>query len=260
MRLVSAGGSLTEIVYALGGESALVGVDSTSVHPPEATELPDIGYVRALPAEGVLSLSPTLVLAEDDAGPAAAMEQIRLTGTPLVVVPDDHSIAGVAAKITQVADLLGCSAAGADLADDVRDQAAALARDLEGIAERPSVLFLLSIGQGAPLGGGAGTSADAIIALAGGSNALSAITDYKPISAEAAIAAEPDVILMTASSVEAMGGREAVLALPQVALTRAGAEGRLVAMDGLLLLGFGPRTPQAARALAEALHGAALQP
>lgn len=257
MRLVSVGGALTEIVYALGAEDRLVGRDSTSVYPPEALALPDVGYLRALPAEGVLSLEPTLVIAEDDAGPPAVLEQIRLAGTPLEIVSDDHSMEGVARKVETVAALLGCSDEGVALAATIRAEAAALAEAVAAAPSRPRVLFLLNIGQGAPMGGGANTSADGIIALAGGSNAAAGMEGYKPLSAEAAIAAQPEVILMAAGSVEALGGREAVLALPQVAHTEAGANGRLVVMDGLLLLGFGPRTVEAARALAAELHGEA---
>lgn len=257
MRLVSVGGALTEIVHALGAGDRLVGRDSTSVYPPEALALPDVGYLRALPAEGVLSLEPTLVIAEDDAGPPAVLEQIRLAGTPLEIVPDDHSMEGVARKVETVAALLGCEDEGAALAATIRAEAAALAEAVAAAPSRPRVLFLLAIGQGAPMGGGANTSADGIIALAGGSNAAAGMEGYKPLSAEAAIAAQPEVILMAAASVEALGGREAVLALPQVAHTEAGRNGRLVVMDGLLLLGFGPRTAEAARMLAAELHGEA---
>lgn len=260
LRLVSVGGSLTEIVYALGAQDHLVGVDSTSIYPPSALDLPDVGYVRALPAEGVLSLAPTLVIAEDDAGPAAVLDQIRQAGTPLVTVPDDHTIAGAADKIETVAGLLGCAEDGAAMAGDLRRQAAALAEAVAAIPERPTVLFLLNIGQGAPVGGGSGTSADGIIALAGGSNALAAMEGYKPVSAEAAIEADPDAILMTTGSVEALGGIDTVLAMPQIALTRAGKEGRVIVMEGLLLLGFGPRTALAARTLARDLHGPDLIP
>lgn len=255
MRLVSVGGALTEIVHALGAQDRLVGVDSTSVHPAAAMELPDVGYLRTLPAEGVLSLAPTLVIAEDDAGPAAALDQIRMTGTELVIVPDDHTIEGVATKIATVAGLLECTQEGEAMIADLRRGADALAAAVAGLESRPRVMFLLNIGQGAPMGGGAQTSADGIIALAGGTNALAAIEGFKPVSAEATIAARPDVILMARTSVESLGGREAVLALPQIALTQAGRNERLVVMDGLLLLGFGPRTVQAARELAEALHG-----
>ncbi len=258
MRLVSVGGALTEIVYALGAQDHLVGVDTTSVYPPAAGDLPDVGYVRALPAEGVLSLAPTLVIAEDDAGPAAVLEQIRATGTPIAIVPDDHTIEGAAAKIKTVSGLLGCPSEGAAMAAALRDEAAALAREVAKLETHPDVLFLLSIGQGTPMGGGAETSADGIIALAGGRNALAAMEGYKPVSAEAALAAEPDAILLTRGTVDGLGGIDAVLAMPQIALTQAGRDRRVIVMDGLLLLGFGPRTAQAARELAQALHGGAI--
>ena len=116
------------------------------------------------------------------------------------------------------------------------------------------MLFLLSAGQGAPRAAGAGTSADNIIALAGGANALDGFTGYKPLSPEAAAAADPDMLLATERTVRNIGGRDALLASPAVAATRAAREGRLAVMDGLFLLGFGPRAPEAARQLAAMLH------
>jgi iron complex transport system substrate-binding protein len=116
------------------------------------------------------------------------------------------------------------------------------------------VLFLLSIGDGAPLAAGLGTSAAGIIALAGGENAIDGFEGYKPLTPEAAATAAPDVLLVTTRTLEALGGPQAVLARPEIAATKAGRDGRLVALDGLLLLGFGPRTPEAIRALASALH------
>lgn len=253
-RLVVAGGALTEIVYLLGAEDRIVAVDTTSLYPAAVDELPKVGYLRALSAEGVLSLRPTAVLATDDAGPPAVIEQIESAGVPVIVVPDEPTIDGVALKIERVAAALGLAGDGRALIDRIERDMAALAADVAGTAERPGVMFILSLGRGAPLAAGEGTAADAIIALAGGRNVLAGFEGYKPLSVEAAVAAAPDLILMMSQAVEEAGGAEAVLALDQLRLTPAARDGRLVAMDGLLLLGFGPRTPEAARALFVTLH------
>jgi iron complex transport system substrate-binding protein len=253
-RVVSVGGSLTEIVYALGQEGRLVAVDSTSSYPPAAGDLPDVGYMRQLAAEPILALAPDLLLLVEDAGPPATIDQLRAAGVRIETVPDEPSLAGVREKVTRVADALGVPREGGKLLAEIEAAQQAVAERLAEIGERPRVLFLLSVGSGAPLASGLETSAAGIVELAGGANALEGFTGYKPLSPEAAVAAQPDVVLVTESTLERLGGAAAVLARPELAATPAAAASRIVAMDALLLLGFGPRTPQAVALLAEALH------
>jgi iron complex transport system substrate-binding protein len=252
-RVLAAGGSVTEIIYALGAEERLVAVDSTSQHPIAAQDLPDVGYFRKLSAEPILALRPDLILAVEGAGPPAALDQLRSAGVEVMVVQDEPTPEGVSAKIGQIAGVLDLRMEGEALAREVKMAFAELTQVIDAENDPPRVLFLLSAGRGTPLTAGLGTAADAIIRLAGGVNAVDSIEGYKPLSPEAAIAAAPDVILCMDHTLEAIGGRDAILALPEVALTPAGEHGRLVSMEGLLLLGFGPRTPVAARDLARAL-------
>jgi len=253
-RLISVGGSVTEIVYALGEEDRLIAVDSTSTYPPEAHELPNVGYLRTLSAEPILALEPSLVLAEPDAGPQTAIEQIRDAGVPVKLVSDDPTPDGVIEKITLVAAALNVSRKGEGLAARIEGEFDDLRRYLADVADGPRVLFLLSIGNGAPLAAGRETSADGIIALAGGRNAVTGYSGYKPLTPEAAVELAPDAILIDSRSLEALGGEDALLARPELAATPAGRAGRVIAMDGMFLLGFGPRTAGAARQLAAALH------
>jgi iron complex transport system substrate-binding protein len=115
------------------------------------------------------------------------------------------------------------------------------------------VLFLLSVGRGAPQASGRGTAADAMIRLAGGRNAIDSYTGYRPLSPERVATLDPAVILTTRDSVEQIGGMDAVLALPGIAVTRAAAQRRVVAFDALYLLGFGPRIAHALRDAALAI-------
>lgn len=252
-RVVAIGGSITEIVYALGAAEMLAAVDSTSLYPPAARDLPDVGYMRRLSAEPILALGPDLVLAIAEAGPPQVLDQLRSAGIPVETVADVPTPDGVLGKIRAVAGALGRAQAGEALAAKVAAGFAALPA-AAAEAERPKVLFLLSTGRGAPLAGGQETTADGIIRLAGGRNAIEGFAGYKPLSPEAALAAAPDVILCMDRTVEQMGGAEAILGQPTVAQTPAGRARRLVSMDGLLLLGFGPRTPEAAALLAERLR------
>lgn len=252
-RIVAIGGAVTEIVYALGGEDRLVAVDSTGLHPQVVTELPDIGYMRRLSAEPILALEPDRILAVGDAGPQPVLDQLEEAGVEITMIDDGPSLEGITAKIETVARALDLSEEGKKLAKQVEADFDSLAAEANAVAVPPRVMFVLNTGRGAPMVGGTGTSADAIIRLAGAENAVTGLEGYKPLSPEAAIEAAPDVILTMNRSVEVSGGEAALLALPDVALTPAGKNHALISMDGLFLLGFGPRTPEAARELAAAL-------
>ena len=253
-RIAAIGGSVTEIVYALGEQDRIVAVDSTSLYPEAARSHPDVGYMRAIAAEPVLATGPDLILAVADAGPPQALEQLKQSGVAVTAVPDEPSLAGVAAKIRVVSSALGVADAGEALVRRVEAEAESLRRQIAASQGRPKVLFLLSAGRGAPLVAGAATSAQSIVELAGGRNAVTGFEGFKPLSPEAAIAAGPEVILTTSRTLEAFGGAEALLELPALAATPAARDARMIALDGLLLLGFGPRTPEAMRLLAAELH------
>jgi iron complex transport system substrate-binding protein len=250
-RVVSVGSALTEIVYALGAEKMLVGVDTTSLYPTAARALPQVGYMRALSAEGVLSLKPTLVLATTAAGPATTLDQLKATGIEVLVLPDRYDYESVVAKIGK---LTGKTEEARAMVDQGRADMASLAAKLAAVPARPRVLFLLSMGGGAPQAAGTGTAADGIIKLAGGTNAVEGYNGYRPLTPEAVIASRADFVLVTRQTVEAMGSIEKILAQPALSQTPAGKAGRILQFDTLLLLGFGPRTPEAATQLAAALH------
>jgi iron complex transport system substrate-binding protein len=253
-RVISVGSALTEIIYALGAEKMLVGVDTTSLYPAAARSLPQVGYMRALSAEGVLSLKPTLVIATTAAGPATTLDQLKATGIEVLVLPDHYDYESVVAKIELVGKLTGKTAEAQAMIAQGRADMASLAAKLAAVAVRPRVLFLLSMGGGAPQAAGTGTAADGIIKLAGGTNAVEGYAGYRPLTPEAVIASRADFILVTRQTVEALGGIDHIVSQPAIGQTPAGKARRVLQFDTLLLLGFGPRTPEAATQLAVALH------
>ena len=253
-RIVSIGGSITEILFALGAGDRVIAVDTTSLYPDAAPKLPQVGYLRSLAAEPIIALRPTLIVADGDAGPPAVIKQIREAGIRLEVTPKDPSLANVYEKIRIVAALVGQEAKGQAMTGAIQRDLRALAKAVAAVPERPRVLFLLSVGRGSPLAGGNDTHADTIISLAGAVNAAAGFTGYKPVPPEGVVAARPDVILVVDRTVAALGGEAAILARSEIAATPAGRAKRIVAMDGLLLLGFGPRTATAAQELAKRLH------
>ncbi|MEM1078144.1 MAG: ABC transporter substrate-binding protein [Pseudomonadota bacterium] len=256
-RVLTIGGALTEIVFALEEEARLVGRDATSSFPPAAEELPDVGYMRALSPEGVLSLAPDLIIADEGAGPAEALEVLTSARVPIVFVSDEPSADGLIAKIEQVAEALGVPERGAVLAEQVRtdlDAATAQVAELAGDAPK-RVLFILSTQGGRILASGTDTAASAMIELAGGVNANTGFEGYKPLTDEAVAAMAPDLILMMDRGGDHGTTTEALLALPALTSTPAAQNRAVVRMDGLFLLGFGPRTAQAVRDLSGALYG-----
>lgn len=254
IRIVIAGGDLTEIAFALGAGARVAGVDSTSTYPAAATALPQVGYLRRLAPEGVLSLAPDLMIAAPDAGPPEALASLAAAGVRIETGPEGDGPDVVPRKIAFLGRVLGLEAEAETLAADHLARMSGLEAVLATIEDRPAVLCLLSAGRGAPMAAGTGTSAAAMIALARGRNAVTGYEGYRPLSAEAAIAAAPEVLLLPDHVALALGGAEAALARPEIAATPAGLNGRVVTMNGMALLGFGLRTPEAAATLARALH------
>lgn len=254
--VLSIGGSVTEIIYALGEGDRLIGRDSTSSYPPEVARLPDVGYMRALAPEGVLSVAPGLIISEDGAGPPETIDVLRAADIPFVTVPDSYSAEGIVQKILTVGEALDVEAASIVLARDVRmklQEAEAAADALAGAAPK-RVLFVLSTQDGRIMASGTNTAASGIIEMAGGVNAVTAFEGYKPMSDEAVIAAAPDVILMMDRTGDHFVPDEDLFALPAIATTPAAQTQSIVRMNGLYLLGFGPRTADAVLDLTAALY------
>jgi iron complex transport system substrate-binding protein len=255
-RVVSVGGSLTEIVYALGEQDHLVARDSTGLYPPEAAGLPDVGYMRALSPEGVLSVNPTALLVVEGSGPPEALEVLSKGSVPYVTVPDDYSHDGILRKVRYVARALGVPEKGEALAQTLDAElkaAEAVTADISE-AERKRVLFVISAKDGKIRAGGSGTAANGIIGLAGAVNAVGEMQNYQTLSDEAILTANPDVILMM-DNAGAVVTDEELRSNPALASTPALRNNKIVRIDGAFLLGFGPRTPAAILELASQLYG-----
>lgn len=244
-RIVAIGGSVTETVYALGEEKRLVGRDSTSVYPAEAMKLPDTGYIRALSPEGVMSLNPDLVLALEGAGPPDALQTLKSAGVPVAMIPDGYDRAAISRKVKAIGAALGVAEKANVLAARLDEELGKAIAASSAETAKARVLFVLSLQGGRIMAAGSANHADGMIALAGGENVMASISGYKQVSDEAVIAAAPDVILMMNGTGDHVTTNETILAHPALAATPAGKAGRVVRMDGMYLLGFGPRTADA---------------
>ncbi len=255
-RIVSVGGAVTEILYALGLGERVVAIDTTSVFPVEALkQKPNVGYMRALSAEGVLGLNPSLVLAIEGAGPPPTIAVLEAATVPLVRVPDRYTGEGILDKIAMIADVAGVPDLGKCIASQVKADLDVLSTLRTKVTQPKKVMFVLSMQSGKAMVAGRNTAADGIIKLAGGVNAIDAYDGYKQIADEAVIAAAPDTVLVMRSQQLPLDAK-GVFAHPAFAPTPAAAKQSFVSMDGLYLLGFGPRTAKAARDLATSLYPA----
>jgi iron complex transport system substrate-binding protein len=244
-RIVSLGGGVTELVYALGAGDRVVAVDASSGYPEAVESVTKLGYHRQVGAEGILSLSPDLVIATTDAGPPASMEQIEAAGVPLLVLDSSPGIDALKGRIQVLSDLLDVSDKGAELQAGIDASLGQVAAD----GDAPRVMFIYARGGGTLNVSGTNTAAAEMISLAGGVNAVDGYEGYRPLTAESAVMAAPDVLLLTEGGLGSLGGAEGLLKQPGIGLTPAGQNQRIVVMDDLYLLGFGPRTGAAAQEL-----------
>lgn len=254
-RIAVIGGSLTEIVYALGEEKKLVARDSTSMFPEAAMALPDVGYMRALSAEGVLSVAPSGILALQGSGPKEAVDVLKKANVPYVEIPDTFTHQGILDKVRLVGKAISAEDKAKTLEAKVNADLAAAEKLTANMAERKRVMFVLSMKGGKILASGSNSAADGIIKLAGGVNAVEGFEGYKQLSDEAAVTAAPDFILMMDRGGDHGTATAELLANPALAATPAGKNKKLIKMDGGYLLGFGPRTANAAKELAVQLYG-----
>ncbi|MBU2944776.1 ABC transporter substrate-binding protein [Shimia thalassica] len=254
-RIVSVGGAITEIVYALGEEDRLVARDTTSNYPAAALALPNVGYIRRLSPEGMLSVNPDLILAEEGAGPPEAVELLQEAAVPMIEVAGGYSQQAILDRIRTVAEVLDVPDKGEDLAARVKADLAIAVAATEGLDEK-RVLFILSMQGGRIMAAGDETSAQAIIDLAGGENAVSGFVGFKPLTDEAITLSGADVILLMDRTGDHGITNEQLFAHPALGVTPAAQTQSVVRMDGMLMLGFSVRTAQAITDLSQALQAA----
>jgi iron complex transport system substrate-binding protein len=255
-RILPLNGGIAEIVFTLGLGDRVVGRDITATFA-EAKKLPQVTKAHDVSAESVLSLRPTVVLADTDTGPSEAIDQIRDAGVPVVVLDPATKLSDVATRTTRVAEALGVPDAGKALNSRIaKDLAAAKAAVPKG--SEPKVAFLYMRGSAAVyLMGGKGSGADSLIEAAGAVDAgveMGLDKPFTPLTSEALIAAEPDVILMMTKGLESVGGIDGLVRIPGIAETPAGMNRRVVTLEDGVLLSFGPRTPLVIDILVDRIH------
>lgn len=257
-RWVSAGGALSEWVSALGGESKLVGVDTTSQHPESLKKLPSIGYQRSLSAEGILSLRPDILIGSEEMGPPPVIAQVRSAKVQVELFSAQPDLPTLEKNLTHLGQLLGAQAQATQLLESYQQQLAmqkARVAELQTRHKAPGVLVLIGHAGGKPLIAGKDTVADWLLQRAGGHN-LATHTGYKPFSVESLAGLDPEVLVLAD---RALSGEAAKAALfkenPILNSSRAAKTRRVLELDPTLLVGgLGPRLPAALKGLSDGLY------
>ncbi len=239
-RIVAADGAVTEIIYALQAQDRLVGVDSTSHYPPAAKELPNIGYRRTLTAEGVLSLRPRKLIGTQEVGPKQTLDRLLQVGVEVHLLPALRRPEDLIARVRQVAAL-------AEAQDKLPLLEQALSRSLAQVRSQAEqvqghkVLFLLAAGPRGVMVAGKDTQAQLLLDWLGLENVAITTPGYKPLNREALLMLKPQAIIVAETEPGAFKEED----WPGLKLTEAGGQGRILKLDSMYLLGFGPRLPQA---------------
>lgn len=243
-RIVSLNGSVTEIIYSVGSQKELIGVDVTSTYPAAAEKLTNLGHVRKLAVESLLALNPThVVMLEDEVSPDLK-SKLKQAKIELVTFKHPNSLEDAKSLVKEVAEWLGKSDASGEIISGMDAEIKGLTK----LSRKSKVLFVYARGAGTLMVAGENTPLEKMIVLAGGENAGKGFTDFKPLTSESVIAANPDVILMFTSGAQSLGP-DGIFNVPGVMATNAGKNKALIQMDGQLLSGFGPRTAEAVVAL-----------
>ena len=242
-KIVVAGGSITEIVYFLGMEDKLVGVDITSNFPKEAKKLKSIGYLRNLSIEGILSLSPGLVLAEEDIGPPIIVNQLRKTSIDLRIIKEKNNLNGIHNKIVCISKILNTSLEENEDYVELQKKLYRV-RNLKKINSKKikKILLILMMRGSSPVVAGKNTSGQGFIEMIGHENSMKNLNGWKPVSSEEIIKKNPDYIIITKRAFKNFSSLDQFLNIPGISSTLAAKKKNIIVKDGMSMLGFGPRT------------------
>jgi len=255
-RIVSLNGSNTELLFALGVGDRVVGRDDSGVYPPEVNNLPSIGYQFQLNAEGILSLKPTLVIGRSDVRPPAVVDQIKAAGVNVELVDEPKNFDQAAARIKKLGQIVGKTEAAEKLVAGLQEDVKAFEKRKRELGDKTKkkAVFLYLRGPKTTFVLGEDTNPGSMLTMVGADNVMGSVGHTAPVTAEALIAAQPEVIVTFTHGLESIGGVEGLSKLQGVAQTPAGKNKRFVVMDDLYLGGFTNRAGKAALDLLNAIQ------
>jgi iron complex transport system substrate-binding protein len=260
-RIVCIGEAYNEMIYALGAQANLVGVDYSSTYPAEIKKLPTVGYHRALSAEGILSLKPTLIIDDNNIGPDNVVQQLQVLHIPMKTFPSKNdSIEGTKALLREMGAFFHKEKRAEELCAQMDREMATAAVAVKQYTTTPRVAVIhygrasntyLIVGNG---GGGDAGTAGSMVALAGGQMAIQNRGMERMASPEIIEKSNPQIILMTEYGFDRLGSAEQAKTLPGVAETDAARNNRIYRVPEHDLMYYGPDTGNAITRLAQIIH------
>ncbi len=240
-RIVSLNGAISETLAALDNSENIIGVDVTSTFPEELkTKATDLGHVRSITAESILALQPTLIFGTSKDVNPTLNEQLNKANIKLILIDQKYTVDGTKQLVTDVAKAIN-KENYQPILDNISNQIATV----KPFEKKPKVLFIYARGAGNLMVAGKETPLHSMIELAGAENAAASLTDFKPLTPEALLTTNPDVILMFDSGLQSLGGVDGLLKIEGLSATNAGKNKKVITMEGQLLSGFGPRLGEA---------------
>jgi iron complex transport system substrate-binding protein len=256
-RVVSVSKQINEFVYDIGAQDNLVARDLTSIYPAAITRLPSVGYHRALSAEGILSMKPTMFLTDGNVGPDAVLTELKKVGIPILVIKPGNSLDSAQMLMTQLGKLFHREHAADSVIAEWRSGMDSVWSDTAQWANKPRPrVLIMHMGQivNNYLGVGGGGAADQMLRWAGAANAIDSTRSMTRLNPELIAKLAPDIIIATDVGFDRMGSAEKFATLPGVNLTPAGKSLKIFRINETELLYFGPRTPATVRKLEAMLH------
>lgn len=253
-RLITAGGTITEIVYELGFGDQIIGTDITSTYPGSMQQLPSIGYRNQIKSEGILSMGADVVLAEDGYLNKEVVDQLKLSNVEVRLFQKPNKVEETYSLIRELAEYLGVEEKGQELVAEVQNDIEALNNYLDERQHSPKMAFIMARGSETVFLAGEDTFADSLFDLVGADHVSRGFKDFIPLTPEAIVSMDPEYLLLFESSMATLGGQKGLAAIRGIEQTKAFQEGKILAMDGLYLSGFGPRVGKAALELAKAIY------
>lgn len=255
-RIVCLSKQYNEIIYALGAQRDLVAVDLSSTYPPELKSLPNVGYHRALSAEGIVSMKPTLVLHDNNVGPEQVMRQLEQLKIPTKVFEaKGEDIASTKALMSEMGRYFHREAQADALNQKLdADMNKALAT-AKTFTKKPKVMVIhFGRAMNVYLVMTKNSTAGKMMEWAGGEMAVTGDKGMVQLSPEVIAQADPDVLLLTDFGYDRLGSPQQVATLPGVGATRAAKSGRVYRVEEHDMVYVGPRTGQNVLMLQELIH------
>ena len=262
LRVVSVSKQINEFIYDIGAQRNLVGRDLTSIYPAQITQLPSVGYHRALSAEGIISLRPTLFLTDGNVGPDAVLDQLRKVGIPVTVMTPGTTLDSAHTLITRLGILFHRERAADSVNAAWKAGMDSILADTKQWRDKPRPrVLIMHMGQivNNYLGVGAGGPADAILRWSGAINAIDSTRPMTRLDPELIAKLAPDIIIATDVGFDRLGNAAKFAAMPGVNLTPAGMNQRIYRINETEILYFGPRTPNTVREVERIVHPPVLQ-